>query len=105
MNPKLERIREHQAARQKPRHRHEPRQRSGRRRGLKLGLRMQVLRRDGFRCTYCGATPDRSALHVDHVLPVASGGRDELANLRTACADCNLGKRDKVFPELLEGQG
>lgn len=56
-------------------------------------LRFEVLRRDGFRCTYCGRTAAQGAeLHVDHVIPVASGGPGELDNLVTACSDCNLGK-------------
>lgn len=56
-------------------------------------LRFEVLRRDGFRCTYCGRTAAEGAvLHVDHLIPVASGGPGELGNLVTACADCNLGK-------------
>lgn len=56
-------------------------------------LRFEVLRRDGFRCTYCGRTATEGAvLHVDHLIPVASGGPGELDNLVTACSDCNLGK-------------
>lgn len=56
-------------------------------------LRFEVLRRDGFRCTYCGRTAAEGAvLHVDHLIPVASGGPGELDNLVTACSDCNLGK-------------
>lgn len=55
-------------------------------------LRFEVLRRDGFRCTYCGATPKEKELHVDHLIPVALGGTDAPENLATACADCNQGK-------------
>lgn len=55
-------------------------------------LRFEVLRRDNFRCTYCGATPDEAELHVDHVVPTALGGTDIPENLTTSCADCNLGK-------------
>jgi 5-methylcytosine-specific restriction endonuclease McrA len=58
-----------------------------------------VLQRDGYRCRVpvpggdpsnggqlCGAY----ATHVDHVLPRAQGGSDHPANLRAACASCNL---------------
>lgn len=31
-------------------------------------------------------------LHIDHVTPVARGGRTALDNLRVACAACNQGK-------------
>lgn len=55
-------------------------------------LRYQILRRDGFRCHYCGATAEQSALRVDHVIPEALGGPTEPGNLVTACQDCNAGK-------------
>ncbi len=55
-------------------------------------LRFEVLRRDGFRCRYCGAGAGTAALEADHVTPIALGGGDEMANLVTACEPCNSGK-------------
>lgn len=56
-------------------------------------IRYAVLKRDGFRCRACGAcASDDMTLHVDHVTPVAAGGTSHPSNLRTLCADCNLGK-------------
>lgn len=55
-------------------------------------LRFQVLRRDGFKCKYCGVIAGEAELTVDHVVPVALGGRDEASNLVTACRPCNSGK-------------
>ena len=64
-----------------------------RRSEIKVSLRFKVLKRDGFRCVYCGGTPDRGyELHVDHVIP---GGPATEDNLVTACWECNLGKSDK----------
>lgn len=54
--------------------------------------RFEVLRRDGFRCRYCGATPTEGELTVDHVVPVALGGSDAPDNLVAACRACNSGK-------------
>jgi 5-methylcytosine-specific restriction endonuclease McrA len=34
-----------------------------------------------------------SATDVDHLIPIASGGDDSLANLRPSCARCNRGWR------------
>jgi 5-methylcytosine-specific restriction endonuclease McrA len=76
---------------------------------IPAGLRFAVLRRDGFRCVYCGrGEPDGIKLHLDHLVPVVRGGRNELDNLVTACADCNLGKSasdlvgdDAAEPELV----
>lgn len=56
-------------------------------------LRFEILKRDGFRCRYCGATSVGGAvLHVDHVRPESDGGDDSPGNLVTACAVCNGGK-------------
>lgn len=66
---------------------------------IPAGLRFAVLHRDGFRCRYCGrGEPDGVKLHLDHLVPVAAGGRSEIDNLVVACQDCNLGKsaRDVV---------
>jgi 5-methylcytosine-specific restriction endonuclease McrA len=61
---------------------------------LPAQLRFRILQRDGFRCRYCGRTGDAPGvvLHVDHVVPVATGGVTIEDNLRTACEECNLGK-------------
>lgn len=66
---------------------------------LSKRLRFEVLKRDGFRCRYCGATAISSLLHVDHVVPQADGGSDDPVNLIAACADCNLGKSDVPLDE------
>ena len=41
----------------------------------------------GGRCGYCGETPKQ--MHIDHIVPKARGGTDELSNLMPACASCN----------------
>ena len=65
-------------------------------------LRYDILKRDGFRCAICGRTAaDGVKLHVDHIIPVAKGGKTELGNLRTLCSECNEGKKDKYDPDGL----
>ena len=60
-------------------------------------LRYDVLNRDGFRCVVCGASSNEGArLHVDHIIPIAKGGKSEIGNLRTLCERCNMGKSDKI---------
>lgn len=56
-------------------------------------LRQRVFERDGFACTYCGDAS--SVLHADHIHPRVLGGADEMSNLTTACARCNLSKGPK----------
>lgn len=68
-------------------------------RTISLGLRYDVLRRDRFKCVLCGASPavtPTCQLHIDHIVAFARGGATEEGNLRTLCAHCNVGKRDKV---------
>lgn len=62
------------------------------RKPLSKRTRFEILKRDNWRCHYCGAGPMQGALHVDHVKPVAEGGTDDAHNLVTACEGCNLGK-------------
>jgi hypothetical protein len=57
-------------------------------------LRFEVLKRDGFRCRYCGASADDARLEVDHVIARANGGGNDATNLATACKACNSGKSD-----------
>ncbi|MGC1106981.1 MAG: HNH endonuclease [Candidatus Acidiferrales bacterium] len=58
-------------------------------------LRFRVLQRDNFKCVACGRSPANQIgifLHVDHIVPVAAGGRTTIDNLQTLCQNCNLGK-------------
>lgn len=66
---------------------------------LSKRTRFEVLKRDGFRCKYCGASSLSTILHVDHVIPRAEGGTDDPANLVSSCAPCNLGKSDVQLDE------
>ena len=60
-------------------------------------LRYDVLARDQFTCQICGRSQnDRGKLHVDHIYPIAKGGKTEINNLRALCDRCNLGKKDKI---------
>lgn len=60
-------------------------------RGIAARRRVEVLARDRA-CQLCGAGPDETVLHVDHIVPVSRGGLSDLSNLRVLCARCNLGK-------------
>ena len=55
-------------------------------------LRHQVFQRDNYRCRECGATNKQTRLHVDHIVPVAKGGTNDLSNLQTLCEACNRAK-------------
>ena len=61
-------------------------------------LKWQVFRRDGAKCRYCrrvcAPTVDDEGTRweIDHVVPVAAGGRDLIDNLVLACRRCNQQK-------------
>jgi len=55
-------------------------------------IRFEVFKRDGFKCQYCGSAAPDVILHVDHIRPIAADGDNDIGNLITACAECNLGK-------------
>lgn len=71
------------------------------RKPLSKRLRFEILKRDGFRCRYCGATPDQRLLHVDHVVPVAEGGTNDALNLVASCQPCNSGKAAKSLDQRI----
>lgn len=54
-----------------------------------------VARFDG-RCAYCRTGRYE---HLDHVVPVALGGRHAIGNLLPACRECNLSKGAKLLAE------
>lgn len=57
-------------------------------------LRMDVLRRDDFRCRICNRSPDDYVdivLNVHHVRPWGAGGLTEMSNLLTLCDTCHMG--------------
>lgn len=61
--------------------------------------RFEVFKRDEFTCQYCGAKAPDAILHIDHIVPVAEGGTNDILNLVTACRDCNLGKGKRMLDD------
>lgn len=55
-------------------------------------VRMEVFKRDSFRCQYCGRSAPEVVLEIDHIKPIAKGGDNSILNLITSCRDCNRGK-------------
>lgn len=66
-------------------------------RSISWRLRFLVMRRDAFKCRFCGVSPavtPGTILVVDHVVPWSKGGETLLSNLQTLCEVCNGGKSD-----------
>ncbi|MGH2574720.1 MAG: homing endonuclease associated repeat-containing protein [Ignavibacteria bacterium] len=70
----------------------------GVRKQISLSLRFLVLKRDDFKCVFCGRSPTTHkniSLHIDHKKPVTKGGKTVLKNLQTLCSRCNIGKGNR----------
>ncbi|MDP2630538.1 MAG: HNH endonuclease signature motif containing protein [Candidatus Uhrbacteria bacterium] len=63
-----------------------------RRKGISLGTRYSVFKRDNFRCKICGVGTLESRLVIDHIIPIVNGGTNSKENLRAVCSACNHGK-------------
>ncbi|MHB1949357.1 MAG: HNH endonuclease [Gammaproteobacteria bacterium] len=65
------------------------------RNGIEAGIRLKVMKRDCFKCRYCGESPStdpKITLVVDHIQPLTKGGKNCLDNYQTLCNFCNAGK-------------
>lgn len=60
-----------------------------------------VLKRDRFKCAYCG----KKATTIDHVLPRALGGKNDWKNCVAACFKCNNKKDNLTLKEAHEKYG
>lgn len=49
----------------------------------------------GNQCAYCCVSGDDESLHMDHVIPVAAGGRTDTRNIVPACKRCNTSKLNR----------
>ena len=66
---------------------------------VNLALRYTILKRDNFKCRFCGTSPAIKPgviLHVDHIIPLAQNGETTPENLQTLCDECNYGKGGKM---------
>lgn len=65
-------------------------------------IRSAVLAATNGRCSYCGNEIDpHSDYAIDHINPVARGGKNALPNLTASCRTCNGLKRDRTLLHFL----
>ena len=57
-------------------------------------MRFYIYNRDGYRCCKCHRKTND--LEIDHIWPIAKGGKTTLDNLQTLCHRCNARKGDSV---------
>ena len=62
---------------------------------IPTSVKVIVYKRDGGKCTSCGA---KDGLHYEHILPYSKGGRsDDARNIQLLCARHNLEKGAKIM--------
>lgn len=68
---------------------------------IPAATRDAVYTRDGSRCTFVGDSGQRCRatrnLQIDHKVPFALGGSNELSNLRLLCAAHNMGEAERIY--------
>jgi 5-methylcytosine-specific restriction enzyme A len=60
-------------------------------------VREYVFDRDNHQCKSCGQT---TKLSIDHIVPLASGGSNDISNLQTLCRSCNSRKKHYFDPRF-----
>lgn len=61
--------------------------------------RLNIYARDHNTCQYCGRTPQRAELNLDHVIPRSRGGMTSWENVVCSCVRCNLKKGGRTPEE------
>ena len=59
-------------------------------------MRFSLYQRDGYRCLKCGISQEYANLEIDHIVPIAKGGKSTYNNLQTLCHRCNVAKGDSI---------
>jgi hypothetical protein len=65
--------------------------------GVELRDWRRLVRRHRGCCAYCGDQPE--TIHMDHVIPLARGGRHAIGNVLPACPTCNHSKSATLLVE------
>ena len=68
---------------------------------IPLEARKFVLERNNYQCQSCHKIDlTAKSLQIDHIIPLAQGGANDLSNFQTLCAKCNREKSAKIDPRF-----
>ena len=99
------RLEEQRRQEEEKRRREEERMNRPKRRGWSPHQRADIVDflypRQAGRCNGCGEGEKKKNLHIDHIVPLAQGGTDELRNLQLLCGSCNTSKGSRSNREFL----
>lgn len=63
-------------------------------------VRKYVFQRDKYQCQSCGKSDREAKLNIDHIIPLATGGSNDISNLQTLCRTCNQKKKHHFDPRF-----
>ncbi|MBV8884318.1 MAG: HNH endonuclease [Chroococcidiopsidaceae cyanobacterium CP_BM_RX_35] len=63
-------------------------------------VRKYVFERNQYQCQSCGRTHQETELNIDHIIPLAGGGQNDISNLQTLCRNCNQQKQHHLDPRF-----
>ena len=63
-------------------------------------VKKYVFERDNYRCQSCGKSSTQTELSIDHIIPLARGGSNDISNLQTLCQKCNKKKKHHFDPRF-----
>lgn len=72
------------------------------RRCFSMEERSAVYNKSEGRCAICGKFVPFESFTVDHIIPLAKGGSNDMSNLQCACKTCNRIKQDILPQDLME---
>lgn len=67
---------------------------------IPLEVRKYVFERDRYQCQSCGKPSKETNLTIDHIIPLARGGSNDVSNLQTLCRQCNQRKKHNLDPRF-----
>ncbi|MCL2933549.1 MAG: HNH endonuclease [Trichodesmium sp. MAG_R03] len=56
-------------------------------------VKKYVFERDNYHCQSCGKSSTQTKLNIDHIIPLARRGSNDISNLQTLCQKCNQKKK------------
>ncbi len=67
---------------------------------IPLEVRKYVFERCRYHCQSCGKTTTETELTIDHIIPLAKGGSNDMSNLQALCRHCNQKKKHHFNPRF-----
>lgn len=69
---------------------------------ISLDYKKIIYKRSDCSCQICGCELAFEEMSVDHIIPLAKGGDDQMDNLQCACKTCNALKQDFLPGDFYE---